>query len=148
MIRKMQEGDLNSVLEIESLSFHDPWNKEAMLYELHENPFSYYWVIETEEKVIGFIGLWITFDSAQITNIAIHPDYRHQGYGQLLMNQAISEAQKKYAEYLTLEVRVSNENAIRFYEKNGFMNVTTKKGYYQDNYEDAYYMVKALQVIE
>ncbi len=146
MIRKMTLLDLEDVYAIECEAFSDPWDKDFLAKELTENPFARYYVVEEDGKVIGYGGIWVTFDSSQVTNIAVKKEYRHKGYGQNLLDQLINTAENEFCEYLTLEVRVSNQPAIDLYEKNGFLTVNIKKGYYTDNYEDAYYMVKALEV--
>lgn len=144
MIREMLLTDIDEVVGIEEIVFNDNWREEAFKYEICDNPFSHYWVIETDDKIIGYAGMWVTFDSATITNIAILPEYQHQGWGQAAMNMILKEAKDNNCEMISLEVRVSNLKAINFYKKNGFIDINTKKGYYKDNFEDAYYMVKAL----
>lgn len=145
MIRKMTLADIDAVVQIEQTLFNDNWDEKAFTYELTENPFSHYWVVEYDHNIIGYAGMWVTFDSAQITNIAILSEFQHQGWGQKLMNMILRKATENDCEFITLEVRVSNTNAISFYQKNGFINVNTKQGYYKNNNEDAYYMVKPLK---
>ncbi|MEA5026626.1 MAG: ribosomal protein S18-alanine N-acetyltransferase [Erysipelotrichaceae bacterium] len=145
MIRPMLVTDINEVVRIEEIVFNDNWKTEAFTYELCDNPFSHYWVIKDANRIIGYAGMWVTFETAQITNIAILPDYQHRGYGQQLMDQILATAQANHCEVLTLEVRVSNLKAIAFYQKNGFIYINTKKGYYKNNYEDAWYMLKTLE---
>jgi len=72
--------------------------------------------------------------------------YRKRKIASNLLEECIRMCEEEGAEYLTLEVRVSNTAAIRLYEKYGFMTVNVKKGYYTDNYEDANYMIKPLGV--
>ncbi|MDD4642028.1 MAG: ribosomal protein S18-alanine N-acetyltransferase [Erysipelotrichaceae bacterium] len=144
MIRNMRFSDIDEVIKIEETVFNDNWNKEAFIYELKDNPFSYYWVIDVGDKIIGYAGLWITFDSSTITNIAILPEFQRCGWGQKLMDKIIFTAISKECETISLEVRVSNHKAIALYQKNGFIKINVKKAYYRNNDEDAYYMVKPL----
>lgn len=144
MIREMVITDIDEVVKIEEIVFNDNWREEAFRYEICDNPFSHYWVIQTNDKIIGYAGMWVTFESATITNIAILPEYQHKGWGQAAMDRILKEANDNNCEMISLEVRVSNLKAINFYKKNGFIHINTKKGYYKDNFEDAYYMVKAL----
>ena len=146
MIREMTINDLDEVLEIEKESFLTPWKKEDLLYELKDNPYSTYYVYLEDNKLVGYVGLWVTFDSSQIVNIAVKEEYRHRGIGQKLLDKAIWKAETDNCEFMCLEVRISNQQAINLYEKNGFILVNVKKGYYVDNHEDANYMVKALKV--
>lgn len=144
MIRKINDSDLQEVVNLENLLFaDDPWTKSAWLYEMHENPFACILVCTIEEKVVGYIDYWIIYEQMQIANIAVHPAFQRQGLAQEMMNFAINEAIHKGCETLSLEVRVSNIKAINLYEKNGFITVSTRKGYYS-NGEDAYLMVKPI----
>jgi ribosomal-protein-alanine N-acetyltransferase len=92
------------------------------------------------EAVLGFASLWIMADEAHLTNIAVRPDHRRQGVGDLLMISVVELAQELKADYLTLEVRVSNTAAQLLYQKYGFADVGRRKGYYTDNREDALIM--------
>lgn len=147
-IRPAEDKDLPAIMEIERLCFPaGVWKEENMKYELHENPVANFWVIclshtgfDKDSQVVGFSDYWVTFDSSTICQIAIHPYLQHRQLGTALMDEIYNDAMAKKVEYITLEVRVSNENAINFYKKQGFQIITTKPDYY-DNGEDAYYMV-------
>ena len=145
MIRKMLVDDIDNVVKIEEIVFNDNWRREAFTYELCDNPFSHYWVIEDNSRIFGYAGMWVTFDTAQITNIAVLPNFQNKGYGQQLMDTILHQAITDKCEFIALEVRVSNLIAIKFYQTNGFIRISTKKAYYRDNFEDAFYMVKALE---
>ena len=108
-----------------------------------ENPFSNLLVFEENQTIIGYIDWWITYEQAQLANIAVHPASWKQGIGQQLLNEALQNAIEEECENMTLEVRISNERAIQFYEKNGFISVNTRKNYYDDG-ENAYLMIKPL----
>ena len=79
-------------------------------------------------------------EEAHITNIAVSPDFRRKHIGESLLMVLIESCRKSMVKYITLEVRVSNEPAIKLYEKYGFRSLGTRKGYYQDNDEDALIM--------
>jgi ribosomal-protein-alanine acetyltransferase len=144
MIRKMIETDLTQVVDLENICFpKGGWNIEQFRYELLENPFSNLLVFEENQMIIGYIDWWITYEQAQLANIAVCPTNRKQGVGQQLLNKALQKAIEEECENMTLEVRVSNERAIQFYEKNGFITVNTRKNYYEDG-ENAYLMIKPL----
>ena len=144
MIRKMVETDLTQVVDLENICFpKGGWNIEQFRYELLENPFSNLLVFEENQMIIGYIDWWITYEQAQLANIAVCPTNRKQGVGQQLLNKALQKAIEEECENMTLEVRVSNERAIQFYEKNGFITVNTRKNYYEDG-ENAYLMIKPL----
>lgn len=144
MLRKMLEKDLDTVLQIEEIVFHGRWNRDHFIYELQENEFAYLYVLEKNDEIVGYFDLWITFETAQVATIAVHPKYQGRGYGNYLMNEMKMMADHELCETMMLEVRVSNKKAIALYEKNGFIQMNIRKGYYNDNNEDAIVMVKAL----
>ncbi|TXC81923.1 ribosomal-protein-alanine N-acetyltransferase [Metabacillus litoralis] len=139
-IRKMIKEDIEQVYQIELLSFSAPWSKESLLYELEQNLFAKYIVVESEGKIIGYCGLWVIMEDAQITNIAVHPDYRGLNIGESLLKFAVQLSKEMKAKRITLEVRVSNHVAQSLYKKVGFVTGGIRKRYYTDNQEDALIM--------
>jgi len=79
-------------------------------------------------------------EEAHITNIAVSPEYRRMHIGEALLKTVIDECYKNMVKYITLEVRAGNTPAIGLYEKYGFKSLGLRKGYYQDNNEDALIM--------
>lgn len=145
-IRPMVDEDLPQVMEIENLCFLHPYQEKDLLYEMHENPVSYVWVIEYSnasfglKQIVGFIDFWITFDSGTICQIAVHPDIQRSGVGSELMEEMKKELRVKKVKTMTLEVRESNTKAINFYQKHGFKPLLKKEAYYP-NGENAVYMI-------
>lgn len=139
-IRKMIKEDIEQVYQIELLSFSVPWSKESLLYELEQNLFAKYIVVESEGQIIGYCGLWVIMEDAQITNIAVHPDYRGLNIGESLLKFAVQLSKEMKAKRITLEVRVSNHVAQSLYKKVGFVTGGIRKRYYTDNQEDALIM--------
>lgn len=144
MIRRMIDSDLDRIDVLEHELFTSAWSKDDYIYELHDNPYGNYFVYEEDNNIIGYVGVWIIFEQAQITTIGVDKEFQGKGIGAKLLEYAIDYADNNSCEVISLEVRVSNEKAINLYEKAGFINVNVRKGYYQDNNEDAYLMVKAL----
>ncbi|HLR80987.1 MAG TPA: ribosomal protein S18-alanine N-acetyltransferase [Bacillota bacterium] len=144
-IRKMEITDLEEVQEVEVLSFTNPWPKEILHQELVDNQYAHYFVIELAGQIIGYVGLWIVLDDAQITNIAISPAYRGNRYGEKLFAYACQQAQWQGVKRLSLEVRASNTVAQRMYRKFGLVPGGVRKNYYTDNHEDAIVMWVNLQ---
>ena len=142
-IRPMVEEDLEAVLKIENHSFISPWDKKQFLYELNENPFAILLVADYQGVICGFIDFWITFDIAQLNQIAVHEGLRHKGIGEVLLTDMIQRVQNASVNKVTLEVRIQNEIAKKLYEKVGFKEMLIKKAYY-DNGDDAVFMVKEL----
>ena len=91
-------------------------------------------------SIIGFAGLWLMVDEAHVTTIAVHPDYRHHGIGELMLSSLIEHANDIGARVVTLEVRVTNDVAQNLYRKYGFEGMGIRKRYYSDNDEDALIM--------
>lgn len=93
---------------------------------------------ETQELIVGFVGVWLLADEAHIVTIAVRDGRRGRGIGELLLIAAIEEAMRERQDVVTLECRVSNSVALRLYEKYGFQRVGLRPRYYSDNHEDAY----------
>ena len=144
-IRDGNINDLSSIMEIENVCFHSPWKKEDMSRELSENAFAHFLLVEVDEKVVGFLDYWQTFDSATICQIGILPSYRKLGLASKLMKEMDEECYAKRITSVTLEVRKSNTPAIGLYKKHGFKEVVIKPHYYDDG-EDAIYMVREVEI--
>jgi [ribosomal protein S18]-alanine N-acetyltransferase len=91
-------------------------------------------------SIVGFAGLWLMVDEAHITTIAMHPDYRRHGLGELMLASLIDISYDIGAKWVTLEVRVSNYAAQNLYRKYGFREAGLRHRYYSDNQEDALIM--------
>lgn len=140
IIRFMEESDLSGVLKVEHDAFQMPWTRYAFLNELNNNRFAHYLVAEWEEEIIGYCGVWIVLDEANITNVAVHSAYRGKRVGENLMVHAIEMSAVYGAKTMSLEVRVSNKVAQSLYKKLGFEEGGIRKSYYTDNKEDALVM--------
>lgn len=139
--RKMTVKDVEAVYSIEVESFPTPWPLDSFYFEMEENPFAYYLVAEDDNgNILGYCGMMIVVDSAQITNVAVTKKARGKGIGEGLMREAIRVAKEQNAEMISLEVRVSNTVAQNLYRKLGFQDGGFRKGYYSDNHEDALVM--------
>lgn len=141
MIRKMIQNDLDAVNAIEMQAFQDPWSKQDFINELESNPYSCIYVKEINGEVVAYVDLWIAYENAEIANIAVKKEFLHQGIASELMQYCLQKIQQSKCENFTLEVRVSNMNAVKLYEKFGFQTVSKRKKYYADG-EDAYLMVQ------
>lgn len=139
-MRLMREEDLDSVAEIEKASFPTPWSLDVYKEELTKNNFAHYYVIENNQGIVGFIGAWIIFDEIQVTNFAVLPSERRQGYGHMLFQYLINKALLKGGRLMSLEVRESNIAAQKLYQSFGLKKAGIRKRYYTDNNEDAIVM--------
>lgn len=140
-IEKMTAGDLKSVMEIECASFPTAWSERMFRSEL-KSPLSWSLVAkrDSDSRLTGYINFWIFAGEVHLNNIAVHPEFRMNGIGSLLMKGLISTARQEGALWLTLEVRPSNHAAIALYEKFGFKVRGVRPRYYTDTQEDAYIM--------
>lgn len=139
LIRLMETRDLDEILEVEMSCFKTPWTRHMFEDELY-NSNAYYFVVNVNEKIVGYVGFWKIIDEAHITNVAIHKDYRRLGYGRALITAMLNKAKELEIIAITLEVRVSNLDAISLYESFGFVSSGVRRGYYSDNNEDALIM--------
>ncbi len=140
-IKEMTLEDLPRICQLEKqLFFSSPWKKEDYQYELESNVFAHYYVLIVDERIIGYMGLWIIYEQMQITTLGVDPSCQSVGHGHRLMDHCLQEAKEHGCETISLEVRVSNEKAIHLYEDYHFKKVALRKNYYEDH-EDAYLMV-------
>lgn len=139
-ITDMTERHIKEVVQIEKVSFPTPWPRQTFEFEILYNELAEYLVALDGRKVVGYGGMWMVLNEAHITNLAVHPQYRGIGIGRMLMLNLMQRAVSLDADRMTLEVRPSNGPARDLYHSLGFMECGLRKGYYQDNNEDAIIM--------
>ena len=137
------KGDTSSLYEVEKDDDKEILEEKDLDYEIHENPVSKILVVKDNSKIVGYLDYWITFDSSTIFKIIIKKEYRAQGLASLLFQKMIDDLKENEVLFSTLEVRTSNENAIKLYNKFGYEKITIKEKYYKDG-EDAIYMVRGI----
>lgn len=142
IVIKMSIEHLDDVMTVENASFRIPWSREAFTEEINHNPAARYYVVEVNKHIVGYAGLWKVLDEGHITNIAVHPEFRGQGIGSLLLEALLYLAKQEEIVSMTLEVRKSNLVAQGLYTKYGFSKEGIRKAYYADNKEDAVIMWK------
>lgn len=140
IIRAMQAKDAEDVAAIESRTFSQPWSRQGFLDSL-ELDNTIFLVAEEDNRILGYIGMYFSLDEGEVTNVAVDSDARCHGIGALLVEAMKKEAGLRGLTQIVLEVRVSNETAIRLYERNGFVSQGIRKGFYDMPKEDAYIMV-------
>lgn len=139
-VRQATVDDVDDIYEIEKLCFPDPWSRDALIYELEENPRAFYIVAELQGQTVGYAGLWWIEDEGHITNVAVKPGFRNRRIASAIMEVMIDFTSKEGIAHHTLEVRKSNEPAIGLYKKFGFVIEGIRKKYYLNNGEDALIM--------
>lgn len=140
-ITPMQKSQVDEVIKIEEQAYGDHhWSKDSFYSELSNELAHYYSALDLEGNLIGYAGSWQILDEAHITTIAIKPEFRRKKIAEALLNRILEDCYKNEIKYITLEVRASNKPAISLYEKYGFKSLGIRKGYYQNNNEDALIM--------
>lgn len=134
---------LKEIMEIENECFLEPFKEENIIYELEENAFSVFYLALENERVVGFLDFWITFDSSTVCQIAIRKEYRNKGIASCLLNKMFNDLKDKDVVVSTLEVRTHNLSAINLYTKHGYFKEVIKPNYYS-NGDDALYMIKGV----
>ena len=145
IIAKMCEKHVPQVAALEAICFSDPWSEKSVASELN-NPLAFWLVAEDNGRVAGYIGSQTVLDETDMMNVAVHPDYRKQGIATALIVGLVEELRKMGSHSLTLEVRASNENAIRVYQKLDFQQVGCRKNYYRNPREDALILRKEWEI--
>lgn len=143
-IRSAKVPDLAAIGQLEMRSFSNPWDPDTFRVLLRRPRAKVLVAEDPEEGVVGFAVLWWVLDQAELANLAVQPEMRGRGIGSALLDQAISHAGSVGAESLFLEVRASNESAQGLYKSRGFLQISLRKGYYQNPREDARILVKHL----
>lgn len=131
-IALMTFDDLEEVHAIEMRSYPHPWTLNIFRGELSKPDKRIYLVARLAGKIVGYGGMMIADSEGHITNLAVDLSYRRRKIGSLLALRLIEIAMLKSLHWLTLEVRESNQEAQRLYEKFGFRRVGTRKNYYSD----------------
>ena len=140
IIRQAEERDIMAIEGLEQVCFSDPWSYESLEHDILNNKLSFYIVAEVEGVVCGYVGIWNIVDEGHITNVAVSPDYRRKHIASNMLDVLIASCEEAGVERFTLEVRAGNEPAKALYAGKGFKEIGVRKGYYQDNGEDAIIM--------
>ena len=168
VLAPMAIAGIDAVRAVEKKCFPTPWPRESFRYELERNHMARYFVLRRkhpegstppvepqpgilrrllggtrtfgQDSIVGFAGIWMMVDEAHITTLAIDPEFRGQGLGELLLVATTELSRVEGAKMMTLEVRQSNAVAQRLYEKYGFSRHGIRRHYYSDDGEDAVVM--------
>ena len=166
-VRQGGPGDEEALAALDALCFGDgAWSLESFEKEMTGNPFAVYILAETvpeeealaaagsgdagpdgadtdpdtdygEPELMGYVGLWMIAGEGHITNVAVHPDHRGQGVAKVLLKLMLDYCEEQGISDVTLEVRPSNEPALRLYRGFGFREEGRRPHYYENDGEDA-----------
>lgn len=140
----LNEYHIDELVKLENKCFSDPWTVSMFLGDLKSEHTYYFGAYNKNNELIGYIGMWNVGDASEITNIAVHPDYRRKGIATELVNELETLCLDIDILYINLEVRESNCKAISLYDKLGFEKVGLRKNYYKNPTENAILMTKNL----
>lgn len=140
-IREMRETDLDEIMAIEKKSFAAPWSKK-LFRETIVFPLSVSFVArkKIDNRLVGYANFYLIRNEGHMLNIAITPDLRKKGYAEKLLHHALGVLKEKRGDEFFLEVRESNQDAIKLYRKFGFKMIGRRKKYYRETNEDALVM--------
>jgi ribosomal-protein-alanine N-acetyltransferase len=140
-LRRLQLRDLNGVEEIERASYPTPWSRSMFAGEVAKPSSICLGAFDTEDDLLaGYLIVSRYVDAWHVMNIAVAPGYRRHGIAKRLLNDLFERTADDERRGYTLEVRVSNKDAIKLYEQMGFRSRGVRRGYYTDNREDALIM--------
>jgi ribosomal-protein-alanine N-acetyltransferase len=146
IVRKMDLSDIPYVYKEELKIFGKSLGEKTLYNEIIYNDMSRYFIAMVDGKRAGYVGSWLTIPNAEILNLFVSDKYRGLSLGKKLMEQVFNVCINEGIEIITLEVRPSNTYAIRMYKDLGFEISHTRKNYYENN-EDAYLMIKKIEVV-
>jgi [ribosomal protein S18]-alanine N-acetyltransferase len=140
-VRRLELRDLNAIEEIERASYRTPWSRSMFAGELAKPSSLSLGAFDTETgELLGYLIISRYVDAWHVMNVAVSPEHRRRKIATMLLDRLFEltagDGQRGY----TLEVRVSNDVAIRLYERAGFKPRGIRRGYYTDNREDALIM--------
>jgi [ribosomal protein S18]-alanine N-acetyltransferase len=150
VIRPAQRSDIPQVLDIETACYSTPWSERAF-QTLLERDYVLFRVVENEQPddapephLAGFGVLWWGGRDAELANLAVHPEHQGKGFGGVLLDGLLAEAELRGVREVFLEVRESNAHAQALYQSRGFVPVGRRRRYYQKPDEDALVLALAL----
>ena len=139
-LRRLDQRDLPAVEEIERASYPTPWSRAMFAAELRKQSSLALGAFGDEDQLVGYAFVSRYVDAWHVMNVAVAPEYRRHGIATALLERLFEVTSADPRRGYTLEVRVSNVDAIRLYERLGFESRGIRRGYYTDNREDALIM--------
>lgn len=149
LIRNMTSADIPAVVDIERKCFTIPWSLKSFEESIQRGDTIFLVCEESfgvEDRILGYMGMYLSFEEASITNVAVLPEFQNKGYGSMLVETAKAEVKKMCVKKMFLEVRISNQPAISLYKKKGFQEIGIRKRFYEQPTEDACIMECDLEI--
>lgn len=140
VVRHMELGDVPEVARLEQVCFSSPWSARSFASCLADKEVVLSLVATVNEAIAGYAVNWLVPPEIHIGNLAVAPGFRRLGVARHLLQTIVAYGRARSCTVAHLEVRVSNQAAISLYESMGFRRVGIRRGYYEDNGEDALLM--------
>lgn len=140
-IREMTLEDIEQVYHLEKSIFSIPWSKESFESSI-KNKDTLFIVAVKEGEILGYLGIYIFSEEADISNVAVYEKYRRQHIAKQMMEYILAKVKVSGVKHITLEVRETNVAAIKLYESMGFVEAGIRKNYYKEPTENALIMWK------
>lgn len=144
-LRPMCRRDLSRVVEVEQAAYAHPWTERIFLDCLRVGYGC--WVYSLGPRLIGHGVMSVAVGECHILNLCVHPDWQGQGLGRRILRHMLNNGRQRHADTAFLEVRASNQAALRLYGTEGFNELGRRKGYYpagEQRREDALILAKSL----
>jgi ribosomal-protein-alanine N-acetyltransferase len=142
-LRRLQMRDLGAIEKIERRSYPTPWSRSMFAGELAKPSSICLGAFDGEsDELLGYLIISRYVDAWHVMNVAVAPEQRRRGIATALLDHLFELTSGDGRRGYTLEVRVSNKEAIQLYERLGFRPRGIRRGYYTDNREDALIMWK------
>ena len=135
---------IDAIEAMEKQCFSAPWTREMLIKQLPDDMHIFLAAVDDNGEAVGYVGLMNVLDEGYVSNVAVSPEMRRQGIGDMLIEELILRARAKKLSFVTLEVRETNLAAQRLYKKHGFTEVGRRRKYYERPTEDAILMTRFL----
>ncbi|MFK8031157.1 MAG: ribosomal protein S18-alanine N-acetyltransferase [Gammaproteobacteria bacterium] len=147
-IRSMQAADVDRVMEIEADGYDFPWTP-AIFLDCIEAGYRCA-VVTCDEHIVAYAIVTVAAGEAHLLNLCVHSDRRGQGCASLLLSHLLLDARQAGARDIFLEVRPSNDSAVRLYQRYGFRSIGTRPDYYRalGGREDALVLTRSLDDVD
>lgn len=140
-IRKMTLEDIEQVYHLEESIFSIPWSEDSFESSL-KNENTQFIVAEHKNEIVGYLGMYVFREEADISNVAVSKEYRRRHIANRMLEFILARAKTQGVKNVTLEVRETNVPAIKLYESMGFVEAGIRKNYYKEPTENALIMWK------
>ncbi len=140
-VAPLEACHLPQAAELERLCFSEPWSEKALSILTEPNGIGIA-ALTDDGRLVGYCGMLTVLDEGQITNVAVHPDFRRMGIGNALLEALLPEAKTRSVAQISLEVRESNTAAKELYLRHGFSVAGIRKRFYSHPAEDGLVMVR------